>query len=137
LWSLINFVLILTSALGISLVAQYFLPAYRPPLIQAPQTIDAWLIMLIGSFATAYLEEVYFRLYLLHRFDTAGIPRITGNLLSIVLFSLCHLYEGPLGTLNAAIASTCFTFIYRKTNSVHSPAWAHGFYNVLAFSLGI
>lgn len=129
--------LILTSALGISLVAQYLLPAYRPPLIQAPQTLDAWLIMLTGSFATAYLEEVFFRLYLLHRFDTSGIPLITGNLLSILLFSLCHLYEGPLGALNAAIASIFFTVIYRKTSSVHSPAWAHGLYNVLAFSFGI
>jgi len=136
-WSFINFLLILGSALFISAIAQYVLPAYKPPLIQAPQTPPAWIVMIIGSFATAYLEEIFFRLYLLHRFDTAGIKSMAGNLLSILLFSLCHLYEGPLGTLNAALASLCFTLIYRKTNSIHSPAWAHGLYNLLAFACGI
>uniref|UniRef100_A0A7C3IHC9 CPBP family intramembrane metalloprotease n=1 Tax=Gracilinema caldarium TaxID=215591 RepID=A0A7C3IHC9_9SPIR len=136
-WSFINFILILASALSIALFAQYILPAYKPPLIQAPQTTAAWFVMVIGSFATAYLEEIFFRLYLLHRFDTAGIPSMAGNLLSILLFSLCHLYEGPLGTLNAAIASLCFTLIYRRAKSIHSPAWAHGLYNVLAFAFGI
>ena len=136
-WSFINFILILGCALSIALFAQYILPAYKPPLIQAPPTIGAWFVMIIGSFATAYLEEIFFRLYLLHRFDTAGIPLMAGNLLSILLFSLCHLYEGPLGTLNAALSSLCFTLIYRRSKSIHSPAWAHGLYNVLAFAFGI
>lgn len=113
------------------------MPDYKPPLIQAPKTFGAWVVMIIGSFATAYLEEIFFRLYLLYRFDRAGIPIMTGNLVSILLFSLCHLYEGPMGTLNAAIASLCFTTVYRKSNNIHSPAWAHGLYNVMAFAFGI
>jgi len=136
-WSFINFILILACALSLSLIAQYLPPLYKPPLIQAPQTTGAWFVMIAGSFATAYLEEFFFRLYLLHRFDMAGMPVMAGNLLSILLFSLCHLYEGPLGTLNAVLASLCFTLIYRKSNNIHSTAWAHGLYNVLAFAFGI
>lgn len=136
LWSLFNLSVIVASAVLISLLSQFMLPAYRPPLIEAPHTMTAWLIMVIGSFATAYLEEFYFRLYLLYRFDSAGIRPLMANLLSVFLFTLCHSYEGPLGALNAAIAGLFFTLFYRKTKNIHCPAWSHGLYNILAFAVG-
>ncbi|WP_304225074.1 CPBP family intramembrane glutamic endopeptidase [Gracilinema caldarium] len=137
LWAIINLTLIIASAFVISLLARFILPSWKPPIIQAPKLPSAWIVMTAGSFATAYLEESYFRLYLLYRFDEAGFTSRTGNLLSVLLFSLCHIYEGPLGFLNAAIAGLFFTLVYRKTGSIHSPAWAHGLYNTLVFSLAI
>jgi len=94
-WSIFNFVLLFASAMTISLVSHYFLPAYRPPWIQAPQTADAWLVMIFGSFAVAYLEEIYFRFYLLHRLDIAGFKPLVGNFISILLFRCATSMKAP------------------------------------------
>jgi membrane protease YdiL (CAAX protease family) len=83
------------------------------------------------------LEETYFRYDLSTRFHEAGIPDIPGIGVSVLLFSLCHVYEGLWGTLNAAFAGSILFLVYRRYGALHGIAWAHGCYNALIYAMGI
>jgi membrane protease YdiL (CAAX protease family) len=98
-----------------------------------PQGPAAILVMILSSLSTGYLEESYFRFYLSRRFAEAGVGRVKAMLISSLLFALCHLYEGPLGALNAFLAGTLLFFIYTRRRSLHGVAWAHGLYNVFVY----
>jgi membrane protease YdiL (CAAX protease family) len=57
-------------------------------------------------------------------------------LISSGLFTLCHLYQGPLGLCNALAAGIFLLLFYRKTRLPLGLALGHGLYNVLAYVLG-
>jgi membrane protease YdiL (CAAX protease family) len=52
-----------------------------------------------------------------------------------LLFSVCHLYEGPWGFLNAAISGILLAFIFLRYRSIHGIALAHGLYNVFVYAM--
>jgi membrane protease YdiL (CAAX protease family) len=106
------------------------------PMVGAPRGLPAWLLMVLGGIATGYTEETFFRAYLFLRLGEAGIGRKQMVLVSVTLFALCHLYEGPWGIINAAGAGIIFSLAYFKGNSVHGVAWAHGAYNILVYAMG-
>ncbi|MFQ3546932.1 MAG: type II CAAX endopeptidase family protein [Termitinemataceae bacterium] len=135
LWSLINFFCLTLIAAGISAIAQISTPGSIGILIESPHTVSGWVVLVIGSFGTAYLEETYFRFYLPHRLQSAGLSGMHSILISVLLFSLCHIYEGPWATLNAATAGCVFSIFYRTSKNIHTPALAHGFYNITAYIL--
>jgi membrane protease YdiL (CAAX protease family) len=137
LWSLIGTIALLALATGISLLAGLLNPELELPYLQAPQKSIEWLVMILESFSTGYVEETFFRVYLLQRFKEYQVSLPVSSIISILLFSLCHLYEGPLGLLNATIGAIILTFLYLKTGSVHTPAWAHGLYNCIVYATGI
>lgn len=111
-------------------------PAIRlspSPRLEAPQGLRAWLVILGSCLGTGYLEESYFRLYLLLRLEKAGIGLRKGVFLSSILFSLCHTYEGPWGILQAALAGMLLSRVCIRYHSFHGIAWAHGAYNGLVY----
>ncbi|MDR3170147.1 MAG: CPBP family intramembrane metalloprotease [Treponema sp.] len=103
-------------------------------LVEAPQGLGPWLVTVVSCISTGYLEESYFRFYLLQRLEDG---RWRGALGPSLLFSLSHLYEGPWGMLNAALAGLLLSFIFMKKHSLHGLAWAHGLYNVFVYAIGI
>jgi membrane protease YdiL (CAAX protease family) len=103
------------------------------PGVEAPGSPVQWLIMICACAATGYFEESYFRLYLLTRF--AGLGRGKSVFLGVLLFTLCHVYEGPWGALNAAAAGTVLSLIFTKSKSFHGIAWAHGAYNAAVYAM--
>jgi membrane protease YdiL (CAAX protease family) len=103
------------------------------PLVEAPGSPPAWLVMGISCLGTGYLEESYFRLYLLQRLDEAGVRKGRGIFLSILLFSFCHIYEGPWGVLNAALAGLLLSLLFLRHGAFHGIAWAHSGYNVFVY----
>ncbi|AEF86999.1 caax amino protease family [Treponema primitia ZAS-2] len=115
-------------ALGASLF-----PELPSPLIGAPRGPAAFLVMALSALSTGYLEESYFRFYLFTRFKEGGVGPVKGLLCSSVLFALCHLYEGPLGVLNAFLAGAFLFALFARRRSLHGLAWAHGGYNAFVY----
>jgi membrane protease YdiL (CAAX protease family) len=103
------------------------------PRLETPQRLPAWLVILGSCLGTGYLEESYFRLYLLLRLEKAGIGIRKGVFLSCLLFSLCHRYEGPWGVLQAALAGIVLSLVLIRYRSFHGIALAHGAYNGLVY----
>ncbi|GAB1484476.1 hypothetical protein MASR2M78_32940 [Treponema sp.] len=133
LFSLAALVLI---ALCIALLTNLFPSVNAAPIVEAPRGLWAWISMLFSALATGYLEETYFRAYLFTRLKGAGVDPKRSVLVSVLLFALCHLYEGPWGVLNASLAALVLSISYLYRKSVHAPAWAHAFYNALVYLSG-
>ena len=145
--------------------------------VKAPGEPAAWILMILSCLSTGYLEETYFRHYLLNRFrgqepktrtagpenpdheaaeifspdarpKTRGLSAVLsslyvkagpvpGILVSTALFSLCHIYEGLWGVINAVLAGLLLSLIYVHYGALHGLAWAHGLYNIFIYANGV
>jgi len=104
-------------------------------IIHLPVTNTEWSILCVSCMLSAYLEESYFRFYLLTRREELGL-RVSGALvLSIILFSVCHIYGGPWSFLNAVISGAVLGFIFLRYNAIHGLAIAHGLYNISVYAV--
>jgi membrane protease YdiL (CAAX protease family) len=101
---------------------------------EAPGGPVQWLVTIGACVSTGYFEEGFFRLYLLTRFRETGISAARGICISTLLFALCHVYEGPGGVLNAALAGIVLSLVFTREGSLHGLAWAHGAYNILVYA---
>jgi membrane protease YdiL (CAAX protease family) len=99
-------------------------------LLHSPTTVIGWIILCVSRISAAYLEESYFRFYLLARRDELKLSAAHALAVSVSLFSICHIYEGPWGFLNAVISGTILAFIFLRYSSLHGIAIAHGLYNI-------
>ena len=125
--------------LGISLLISFFpdfLGLPPPPKVEGPATIAGWIVMVFSCLGTGYLEESYFRYYLITKLDYQLPQTALRIALSTVLFSVCHFYEGPWGILNAVLAGVFLSVLFFRYRSLHGIAWAHGAYNILVYAMG-
>ncbi|MDR2661675.1 MAG: CPBP family intramembrane metalloprotease [Treponema sp.] len=79
------------------------------------------------------MEESYFRVYLPRRLLPVCSGLVTAFAVPVLIFGLCHAYEGPWGFANALLAGAFLSFVYIKTASFHGIALAHGLYNILVY----
>ena len=125
--------------LGISVLVSLFsgiLGFPLPPKIEGPANTAGWIVMVFSCFGTGYLEESYFRYYLITKFDYLLPPAALRIALSTVLFSICHMYEGPWGIMNAVLAGVLLSLLFIRYRSLHGIAWAHGAYNIFVYVMG-
>jgi len=101
--------------------------------LNSPSTVSGWIILCLSCICAAYLEESYFRYYLLTKRAELKLNALSALLLSTALFSICHIYEGPWGVLNAAFSGALLCLIFLRYNSLHGIAVAHGLYNILIY----
>jgi membrane protease YdiL (CAAX protease family) len=127
---------LLLIGLTIALVIPLFDSVKNGPRIESPSLPAEWLMMILSCLVTGYLEESFFRFYLSARLEGAGLdpPKIT--VLSVLFFSVCHLYEGPWGTLNAILAGILLSLVFLRYRSLHGIALAHGIYNIFVYTIG-
>jgi membrane protease YdiL (CAAX protease family) len=103
--------------------------------------------MVVSCLGTGYLEESYFRYYLLSKLDdiideasykaNASLPRVIMTVcFSTFLFSVCHIYEGPWGIVNSSLAGALLSALFIRFKSLHGIAWAHGAYNIFVYVMG-
>jgi membrane protease YdiL (CAAX protease family) len=123
--------------LAVSVLASLVYPGVERFSVEAPRGIVPRLVMFLSCLSTGYMEETYFRHYLLSRFEEAGVNTILSIAMSVALFSLSHLYEGFWGMINAVLAGLLLSLIYRRYGVLHGIAWAHGLYNVFIYATGI
>lgn len=107
-----------------------------PPKVEAPANFAGYLAMIAACIGTGYLEESYFRYYLLAKCENLALGMEFRVALSTVLFSACHIYEGPWGILNAALAGVLLSVLFIRYKSLHGIAWAHGAYNIFVYVMG-
>jgi len=122
--------------LTISIVSRYFDEAHSGSRVLPPQDFISWIILIISCISTAYLEESFFRFYLLSKRREMGLGLHRAVLVSVLLFSLCHIYEGPWGFLNAALSGVVLAYFFLRFRSLHGIAFAHALYNVLVYVMG-
>jgi membrane protease YdiL (CAAX protease family) len=123
-------------ALGVRVLSFFapFLPA--PPVLVRPSGLGGWLVLGVFCLGTGYLEEGYFRVYLETRLSAGGLTPLPRLAIACGLFTLCHLYQGPVGLCNAALAGLFLLLVYRKTGTLHGLALGHGCYNILVYAFG-
>ena len=100
-----------------------------------PSTVIGWLVLCISCLFSAYLEEIFFRFYLLSIKNNLNIRTGTALLFSAALFAICHIYEGPWGFLNAAISGFILGLVFIRYKCLHGISVAHALYNITTFVL--
>jgi len=101
--------------------------------LDSPSTGPEWVILGLSCVFSAYLEESFFRFYLLSRRNEFNISAVCAFALSTALFSICHIYEGPWGFLNAVLSSALLCFIFLRYKSIHGISIAHAMYNIAVY----
>jgi membrane protease YdiL (CAAX protease family) len=123
-------------SLTVSKVSSYISEIPSGPQFLPPGDAVSWVILVFSCLSTAYLEESFFRFYLLSKRTDMGIGPHRAVLISVLMFSICHIYEGPWGFLNAALSGVVLAFVFLKFRSLHGISAAHAMYNILVYVLG-
>jgi membrane protease YdiL (CAAX protease family) len=98
-----------------------------------PSSALGWVVLCASCFSSAYLEESYFRFYLLARRDELHLSAPSALAVSVALFSICHIYEGPWGFLNSVLSGALLAFVFLRYRSLHGIAVAHSLYNISVY----
>jgi membrane protease YdiL (CAAX protease family) len=110
-----------------------FLGETSPVQIQSPSSAVEWIILCVSCISAAYLEESFFRFYLLARRREMKLTASAALVVSVALFSICHIYEGPWGFLNSLVSGAILSFIFLRYEALHGIAAAHGLYNIAIY----
>ena len=101
--------------------------------LYSPSTGFEWTVLCISCIAAAYLEESFFRFYILSRRNEINLRAIPALVISVALFSVCHIYEGPWGFLNAVLSGTFLCLIFLRYKAFHGNSIAHAMYNIAVY----
>ncbi len=85
-------------------------------------------LLLISMLAVGYMEEIFFRGYLLFSFDS-WLPQSVSIIISTFLFSIGHGYQGLAAIPGTFLLGLIFVWIRKKEASLHIPAITHALYN--------
>jgi len=124
---------LLLAGLSISFVSSYMSGPSAHVSLHSPSTPAGWIVLGFSLIIAAYTEESFFRFYILSRKDEFKMSATQALMFSVSLFSICHIYEGPWGFLNAALSGTFLCFIFLRYKSIHGISVAHGFYNIAIY----
>jgi membrane protease YdiL (CAAX protease family) len=92
---------------------------------------------LVFCVVSAYREELFFRAYLLTRFEQIGVPAAPAVAATAMLFASGHLYEGWIALLVTGIQGVYLAYVFRKRRNLHTVSIAHGLYNFTVFCLSL
>jgi len=127
---LIAFPSLLITGLAAAFLASFFGGVSAQ--VNSPSSVSGWLMLCVTCIIAAYLEESFFRFYLLSKKEEMNLNTPSALVLSAALFAICHIYEGPWGVLNAVISGLILGALFLKFRSLHGIAAAHGLYNITA-----
>ena len=125
---------LLIIGIAVSIISILTEAAYSQPL-PSPASIAGWITLCVYCLFSAYLEESFFRFYLLSKREELNLNAPLALIISAILFGICHIYEGFWGFFNAALAGLFLGFIFLRFKTLHGIALAHGLYNITAFVL--
>jgi membrane protease YdiL (CAAX protease family) len=108
-------------------------PVQSQQIITADNDFSALLAVAVMLCAGAVLEEVFFRRYLIAVCEEAGAGIVAASFISLLLFTLPHVWEGIFGMVNALLAGLYLTAVYLQNRTLPAPALAHSLYNITAF----
>jgi len=105
--------------------------------LDLPSSVPGWMLLSVSCISIGYLEESFFRFYILSRREELKLSDSSALLFSALAFSVCHIYEGPWGFLNSFLAGILLGYIFLRYRSFHGIALAHGFYNIIVYALSV
>lgn len=88
-----------------------------------------WLMLMVFTVASVFLEELFFRIWLRTRFEEAGLTPTLSAVLSSVLFAFAHYQQGIPGMLQALLAGLLLSWIVCKTGRLVAPLLSHVLFN--------
>jgi len=103
--------------------------------IHPPSSITGWFILTLFCLLSAWLEEGFFRSYLISKKDELKLSVPSVLFLSTALFSICHLYSFPFGFLNSIISGLILGILFIRFKSLYGITIAHGLYNLTSYIL--
>ena len=118
----------------IAFLVSLFVTIPPPPRIEGPHNFVGWVVVVLACLGTGYLEELYFRYYLLSRMEKAVPQAAVRVIFSTILFAFIH--DSPWGIVNAAIAGLFLSALFLKFRSLHGIALAHAGYNMFVYFMG-
>ncbi|MDR2808494.1 MAG: CPBP family intramembrane metalloprotease [Spirochaetaceae bacterium] len=104
----------------------FFFPVDDSARIRFSGNLVQYCSMVFLFLCSGYLEEGYFRFYLLRKNQKPSMI-----IFSTALFALCHRYQGIAGMFNTACAGLLLSTVFIKSRSLHGIAIAHGLYNII------
>jgi len=131
---LISLPVLLTIGVAISIISA-LAGAVTVQLPQSPASAAGWITLCVYCLFSAYLEESFFRFYLLSKREELKLNAHLALAISAVLFGICHIYEGFPGFINAVLAGLFLGLMFLRFKTLHGIAAAHWLYNVAAFAL--
>ena len=105
--------------------AGFSIPSTPLPAFAATRSIGELVLALILVIVVALVEETIFRGYLILRFKAAVDSPILLALISAVIFSLGHGYEGSAGVITVGFMGFIFALIYLWRQSLVAPIVMH------------
>jgi membrane protease YdiL (CAAX protease family) len=118
---------------AVAFVSSHIGGAPAQTMLFSPTTALGWVTLCTSCLLGAYLEESFFRFYILSRRNELGLTATSALVLSVALFSICHIYEGAWGFLNAVLSGTVLCFIFLRYKTIHGIAIAHAMYNIAIY----
>jgi membrane protease YdiL (CAAX protease family) len=127
------FVILLIIAFTLGFFASFADGKKTEAIAAAPESAAGLVVLFLFCLSTAYLEESYFRFYLLEKFASLGMNTIIAVTVSALSFAFLHSWEGFWGIFNALFAALFLSFIYLKTRNLHVIALSHAAYNIFVY----
>lgn len=122
-------------------IASKFAPEGLPEIFDIKGNVSKLIIGLVVSWTTAaFLEEIVFRGYLIHRLiDLIGetlLTKIIIILITGVAFGFVHSYQGLNGAISAGFIGVFQAIVYFANNKkLTIPIIAHGTFDTIGFTL--
>jgi membrane protease YdiL (CAAX protease family) len=135
--AVISFPALVLIGLTISFVSHKFGSFPADQQFLPPGDVISWIILTFSCLSSAYLEESFFRFYLLSKREEMKLGPHRAVLISTLMFSCCHIYEGPWGFLNAALSGILLALVFLRYKSLHGVSLAHALYNILVYALSM
>lgn len=89
-------------------------------------------VLAAGSLlSVGYMEELFFRSYAITRLRQLGLSPAMAIVVSALLFSLGHSYQGVRGLLFALLAGLSLGYVFYRNHRIHPLALGHAAYNYL------
>lgn len=96
----------------------------RPSFLKAGSPLE-FLLAGVLVIVVAIAEEIIFRGYLILRLQAVTRSNLGAALLSSIIFSLGHGYEGTAGVLTVGFMGLCFALVYLSRKSLVAPMVMH------------
>jgi membrane protease YdiL (CAAX protease family) len=110
-------------------------PSMPLPSFLAPRRPVEFLVAFVLVVVVALAEETIFRGYLILRFRAITASRTAAVVLSAVIFSLGHGYEGSAGVVTVGVMGAVFALIYLWRRSLVAPVVMHFLQDFLSIIL--
>ena len=86
---------------------------------------------ILAVIIAASFEEMLYRVYLIERLTSLGFSAGSASLVSVLLFSLGHGYQGLHGLILSLILGSALTLAWRRWRNFWIIAMGHLFYNLI------